>query len=1740
MKSKFLLIGVILAISLIWSGTSAAQGNSGQWRGFIAGTQVQMPTGGGLAPLPGPGQEVPFMYGPGGKEALLEAIARAQTPEGKDFLLRFLPPQNTIDAAPPISPPLTASFTGPSWGGIWTPGDPVIAAGQNHVGVMINSQCDFYTKAGVWAGGSILKVFFAPVFDTLTYRDPFDVKIIFDHHNNRWVMLALTYSAALVQSRYLVAVSQTINPLGLWWIWALDVMDPLEMAPLWADYPGLGFDADSGVYITSNQYTYPPGPAFNYAKIRALQKGSLYSGVATWWDYWGMLDADGATTFTIKPAHTFGNPGMEYLANTKWAGGPPPVVNVWNLIPGGVLTNMGAVPIGAHSPPPIPACSDSGLNLFDCRTQDVQYRDEHLYTSFHEEWDWGMGVKAAVRFLKINIPTMFAVIDERYGHPDMHYFFPSIYSSPNSNIVTVFNRCGYGEMGFEFISARYSTRFLTLGDMASRGSLYLKAGQAAYGDWVNPNRWGDYSGIAYDPYQFCTMWIYSMYATNAPKPANWSTWIGSVFTHPEAEQNHFKTWRILPQTFNMTVFVEDQFMSDDLVLDQIEFFSNPVKKDTFEIVDSLEHLTWYRAHGRDTLLEVEYENQFESTTVVIDSVKYLLLPTAKWSSDIPESLDHYKAYRIKDPVAFEAMPVLNDQFDLEYGSPEFIDSLKPIYFLTPALKNMEQPQMFDFITHYVAYEIFPQRFFSIPVNTFDQFGTHVLQVDTSKILLVPTRKLRAEPPPPPNHYKTWRILPQTFDTTVFVQDQFMEDSLRLVGLEFLSNPVTKIVENDTSNIISPNDHLTWYKAFGRDTLIQVGWVNQFQTVPIPIPIDSVKYLLVPTEKEPHAPPENLDHYKCYRIAMDTGWMEINFTLQDQFDPIPEEITAMSTPVYFCAPCQKNDEPMFDTTTHYVAYLISPLHTISESRVTVDQFGDHLIQVLNSEMLLVPSKKWIPPPCYPPNIGCPADETQNQNGVYTTTTQWTANDGNPGDLSVELISVAVQPPLPPGVSAAIVNFIGPAPGPGLGVKATWGTVTYTVADHCQSGGDITLITTNNCPPPNNTATCTFKVSLTNNPPVITQPDTVSAFAGAQVSYTISGTDPDADSILDQASITVIPSCGTYSITRTSGHGTSSGTWQVSWQTAGCSAGTYLIIHDLVDACGDTSYCTTYVRLLPRECDPNDPNQCDTLWAECGNMRVPPGGGLVKVDLTIANDESLMAIVVPLSYSSPLSCDSMPDSENTVAKVFAGSIVPGGWIKGVTIDHTAKTVIVYAIAMTPPTDCLTLGKGHFATLTLFGDSCCTIQLDTTAWTGPTQDHIGFIECNDPSMTLFYPVCRIDTCHIDRNNPPVIDQPDSLEGYVDDQVSYTFSGSDPDGDVIRDSASLSIVPSCGTYSVTRISGQGTSSGTWQVNWQTNGCQDSTTYLVIVDLRDVLGATAYCTTKVHLSQAWPDHKMHYPQLPDPNGWDIVSTMGYEMHPGILTADDFMCMKSGPITGIHFWGSWLYDMQGPIAGFFLSIHENIPGPPSMPGAALWGTGVTDFEVTLEGQGEQGWYDPNTFWWEHPNHSLYYRYDIDSIPEPFYQDSGTIYWLSIMADIGPPGYQGIPVPEPPLWGWKTSRSPHFEDDAVWSPWLPPGYAWQPLEDPRTGITLDMAFVITSTGPSVLCGDVNNDGILGLGDVVYLISYQYKGGPPPVPTLCVGDVNNDDVVGLGDVVYLISYQYKGGSPPDPNCCNPPWK
>ena len=64
------------------------------------------------------------------------------------------------------------------------------------------------------------------------------------------------------------------------------------------------------------------------------------------------------------------------------------------------------------------------------------------------------------------------------------------------------------------------------------------------------------------------------------------------------------------------------------------------------------------------------------------------------------------------------------------------------------------------------------------------------------------------------------------------------------------------------------------------------------------------------------------------------------------------------------------------------------------------------------------------------------------------------------------------------------------------------------------------------------------------------------------------------------------------------------------------------------------------------------------------------------------------------------------------------------------------------------------------------------------------------------------------------------------------------------------------------------------------------------------------------------------------------------------------------------------------------------------------------------------------------------------------------------------------------------------------------------------------------------GDVNSDSSLTSADIIYMVNFVFKGGPPPQPVLEWGDVNCDDVSTSADVIYLVNHIFKGG--PAPAC------
>jgi len=240
----------------------------------------------------------------------------------------------------------------------------------------------------------------------------------------------------------------------------------------------------------------------------------------------------------------------------------------------------------------------------------------------------------------------------------------------------------------------------------------------------------------------------------------------------------------------------------------------------------------------------------------------------------------------------------------------------------------------------------------------------------------------------------------------------------------------------------------------------------------------------------------------------------------------------------------------------------------------------------------------------------------------------------------------------------------------------------------------------------------------------------------------------------------------------------------------------------------------------------------------------------------------------------------------------------------------------------------------------------------------------------------------------------------------------------------------------------------------------------------------------------AWADwdpgdgHKMHFPQLPDPFGWDVAFAPAFPMYVGPNElADDWLCTETGPVEDIHIWFSWSEGWEGPIPSILVAIYSDDPVGPhgySQPRDILWEKEFLAGEFTTRpaGAGDQGFYDPATDYIMEHDHDAFFQLNIVDILDPFIQTEGEVYWLSLTVNCDP---VSGPIP-----GWKTAdvdsypepdTGQHYRDDAVWRCMGMNVWEWQELVDPLDGESLDLAFVITPE-PATL-------GLLAVGALALL-------------------------------------------------------
>lgn len=446
----------------------------------------------------------------------------------------------------------------------YIPPDPSGAAGPNHVMNVTNVSVQIHTKTGTklldsTAGAPITGISLASFFTSLSpVNDLFDPKVIYDQHAGRFVVVALerqddcpAIGDPTDSSRILVAVSDDSDPTlpGTWYFTSIPSMITIGATPTWADYPGFAVDEEA-VYITMNQFSFGSGMACSSTfvddrlwvidKVAGAGGGFYGGGTATVSIFDPSGTGSGIFSFTHQPAHIFGtapttpNVGTWLTLFSGLTGGGTEFVQVVRfddpIGPGtptfvgpsfvslGNIDDLGGPPI-----PSPPSGTATPLDAGDRRALHAVWRDNHrLYTTFTidpESGDPNDG-EATAHWVIMNTATLAGspppvpLVDQGdIGGEDIatdtHTFYPSIAVNDSHDVAIGFSAAG----GAVLPGSYYTTRKASDPVSTTSGSFTLRAGLDDYLRTFGggSNRWGDYSGIAVDPFDQC-FWVYNEHA----------------------------------------------------------------------------------------------------------------------------------------------------------------------------------------------------------------------------------------------------------------------------------------------------------------------------------------------------------------------------------------------------------------------------------------------------------------------------------------------------------------------------------------------------------------------------------------------------------------------------------------------------------------------------------------------------------------------------------------------------------------------------------------------------------------------------------------------------------------------------------------------------------------------------------------------------------------------------------------------------------------------------------------------------------------------------------------------------------------------------------------------------------------------------------------------------------------------------------------------------------------------------
>ncbi len=393
----------------------------------------------------------------------------------------------------------------------WTPPDPHMCAGNDHVMAMVNGGIRAYLKDGtvLWTddisgGGGFWGELGATSF-------VFDPEVIWDPYEERFMLMA-NERGPNSRSYFLLGISSTSDPTDPWHKYRFDVTSPPGGD---TDSPNIAVDGDA-IYITADFFT---GGQKYYIYI--IDKSSVIDGgTAVTTDYLHT----GSQSFGIPVMYTDDAPTMYMIEHWEYSNAQS--VRLWAIqdpLGSPSITSI-LVDVPAYWPPGDVRSqgTSSWIETFDARFWSCMYRDGSLWAAHHIS-SQNSPRNCVSRWYEIEtngwpVTDMDPMLKQS-GTVDpgegVYAHFNSIFSGPNGDAMMVFAQSSLSE----YFSIQRTYRQAGDPDGFMGAPVSVKESSGAY----HSNRWGDYSAIVIDPVDPSMYWMHHEYTPGG----SWHTWIAS-------------------------------------------------------------------------------------------------------------------------------------------------------------------------------------------------------------------------------------------------------------------------------------------------------------------------------------------------------------------------------------------------------------------------------------------------------------------------------------------------------------------------------------------------------------------------------------------------------------------------------------------------------------------------------------------------------------------------------------------------------------------------------------------------------------------------------------------------------------------------------------------------------------------------------------------------------------------------------------------------------------------------------------------------------------------------------------------------------------------------------------------------------------------------------------------------------------------------------------------------------------